>query len=67
MRTRDWVMIGHILFITCRHSSVCCVTGIACAVRWEVALVGDISTGLSSPHHGITLSGTREDGAPSWL
>ena len=37
-----------------------CVTGIACALRWEVALVGDISTGLCSPRRGITLLGTRE-------
>ena len=26
-----------------------CVTGIACALRWGVALVGDISIGLCSP------------------
>ena len=44
-----------------------CVTGIACTLRWGVALVGDISTGLCLPRHGITLSGTREDGAPSRL
>ena len=62
MRTRDWVMIGCILFII----QVCdCVTSIACALRWGVALVGDISIGLCSPRRGITLSGTREDGAPS--
>ena len=42
-----------------------CVTGIACALRWEVALVGNISTRLCSPRHGITLSGTQEDGTPS--
>ena len=41
------------------------ITSIACALRWEVALVGDISTGLCSPRRGITLSGTREDDAPS--
>ena len=42
-----------------------CVTGITCALRWGVGLVGDISTGLCSSRRGITLSGTREDGAPS--
>ena len=42
-----------------------CVTGIACALRWGVALVEDISTRLCSPRRGITLSGTREDDAPS--
>ena len=41
------------------------VTGIACELRWEVALVGNISTRIFSPHHGITLSGTRDDGASS--
>ena len=41
------------------------VTGIACALRWGVAFVGDISTGLCSPRHGINLSGTQEDDAPS--
>ena len=41
------------------------VTGIACALRWGVALVGDISTNLCSPCREITLSGTREDDAPS--
>ena len=41
------------------------VTGIACALTWGVALVGDISTGLCSPRRGINLSGTREDDAPS--
>ena len=42
-----------------------CVTGIACALRWGVALVGDISTKLCSPRRGITFLGTREDNAPS--
>ena len=42
-----------------------CVTGIAYALRWGVALVGDISSGLYSPHRGIPLSGTREDDALS--
>ena len=41
------------------------VTGIACALRWEVALVGDISTRLCSPRREITLLGTREDDTPS--
>ena len=41
------------------------VTGIACALRWRIDLVGDISIGLCSPRRGITLSGTREDDAPS--
>ena len=30
-----------------------CITGIACAIRWGVALVGYISTGLCSPRRGI--------------
>ena len=41
-----------------------CVTGIACALRWEVALVGNIFTGLCSPRRGTTLSSTQEDDAP---
>ena len=57
MRTGDWVMIG--------HSD--CVTDIVCALRWGVALVGDISIGLYSPRRGITLSGTREDDTHSRL
>ena len=40
-----------------------CVTSIACALRWGVALVGDIYTGLCSLRRGITLLGTREDDA----
>ena len=40
------------------------VTGITYALRWGAALVGDISTRLCSPRHGITLSDTREDDAP---
>ena len=42
-----------------------CVTDIACALRWEVALVGNISTRIFLPRRGITLSGTRENDAPS--
>ena len=42
-----------------------CVTGISCALRWGVALVGDIFTKLCPPCLRITLSGTREDCAPS--
>ena len=42
-----------------------CVIGIAYALRWGVALVGDISTELCLPRRGITLSGTQEDDAPS--
>ena len=67
MRTRDWVMIGRILFMTCRHQVCDYVTGIACALRWGVALVGDITTRLCSPPRGITISSTREDGTPSRL
>ena len=29
-----------------------CATGIACALRWGVDFVGDISTGLCSPRSG---------------
>ena len=42
-----------------------CVTCIACAPRWKVALVGDISIELCSPRRGKTLSGTQEDDTPS--
>ena len=42
-----------------------CVIGIARALRWGVALVGDISTGLCSPRRGIPFSGTQEDDASS--
>ena len=31
-----------------------CVTSIACALRWEVAHVGEISTGLCLPRRGIS-------------
>ena len=37
-----------------------CVTGIACTLKWGVAFIGDISTGLCSPRRGIPLSGTFE-------
>ena len=36
-----------------------CITGISCALRWGVALVGDISTGLCPPRLVITLLGTQ--------
>ena len=42
-----------------------CVNGIACALRWGVALIKDISTRLCSPRRGIPLSGTQDDDAPS--
>ena len=34
-----------------------CEHGIACALRWGVALVGVILIGHCSPHHGTPLSG----------
>ena len=36
-----------------------CVTSIAYALKWEVALVGDISTRLCSPRREIPLSGNE--------
>ena len=57
----DWSHLIHDIGIqVCDY-----VTSIACALRWGVALVGDISTGLCSPRRGITLSSTQEDDAPS--
>ena len=53
----DW---SHLIYDMCD-----CVTCIACELRWGVALVEVISTGIFSPCRGITLSGTREDDAPS--
>ena len=58
----DW---SHLIHDMQAFRCVICVTSIACALRWGVSLIGDISTGLCLPHRGITRSGTREDDAPS--
>ena len=73
MRTQDLSHEGHTAFMTCRHSSTSeymylnmwYVLALHDALRWGVALVRDISTKLCSPRRRTTLSGTREDGAPS--
>ena len=55
--------------MACRHScrrvyvALGCVfdyATIACALRWGVALVGDITTGLCSPRRETLLSGTGQ-------
>ena len=46
-----------ILFIEMLMCVLLCEHGIACALRWGVALVGVILTGLYSLHRGTPLSG----------
>ena len=76
MRTQDLSHEGHIAFMTCRHLGTteyrylntcdwdCMYWHCMLLLGGGVALVGDISIGLFSPHCR-TLLGTREDNAPS--